>query len=523
MVMARLTWGCGARRKVVGASPPARTPHRRRVNADAGSTGIFTVTGSGGSCTSAATCTGGSISGKTGSSEATGTPGVRLFNVTNFRLTRVNISGNNNSGIYGGLVANPSGAIDPSLINGFQLDNCRIAGNGDTNTSNPDETGVLLYNLVGSAAAGSNPTSITNTTIANNFEFELQITNDTATALTNLQMSGNAISADGNQLNHGNLFNFLAIGAATTNMTLNLTSGSFTGNTDTSGGKIITATGAQCDHSGSGGTVTCNISGVTYTNNNVGPQGSVAVNGNVVIDFNGNTVTGNRSHGINVFADANAPFTKTLTGRIRNNIVGTLGTAGSGSSVGFPIRVQNEGRIPMTLAITGNTVQESTSFTGINVSMSITTVAGSAATNVTITGNTIREIDSGRVIAVQQNDHLPAGGNAGTVCADISGNVISNVAGQAGDGTYIRLRRSDNSVTKVFNVRQLTPTAAANVNELDDANGFNNPALVSIGGTPTFNAGTCTQPSNFAPPIETDEQLQLRQQSGHDAAKDQYQ
>lgn len=274
-------------------------------------------------------------------------------------------------------------------------------------------------------------------------------------------------------------------------MTLNLVGGSYTGNANPNG---TIATAVQCDHSGTSGTATCNISGATFTNNNVGPQASVAGGAQVVFDFNGNTVTGNRSHGINVFADANPPFTKSVTGRIRNNIVGTLGQTGSGSGTGRPIRVQNEGRIPMTLAITGNTVQEAINFSGIVLIHGITAQAGSGASNVTITGNTIREIDNARAIQVEQTDHLPAGGNAGTVCADISGNVLSNVAGNGGDGTQIRVRRSESSVTKVFNVRQATPTAAAIANELDDANGFNNPALVSIGGTPTFNAGACAQP-----------------------------
>ncbi len=373
--------------------------------------------------------------------------------------------------------------INGATVNGFRLDNCLIEDNGN----NPFETGVDISNLTGTAFGGANQTSITNTTIRNNFAFQLQITNTTGT-LTDLQMSGNTISSTGASGTIANLFNFLGAGGSTGSLTLNLTSGTFTGNAP------ATATGVQCDHSGTSGTLTCNISGATFTNNNVGPQASVAGGAQVVFDFNGNTVTGNRSHGINVFADANPPFTKSITGRIQNNTVGTLGTAGSGSSLGFPIRVQNEGRIPVMLAITGNTVQESTSFTGINVNVGITLVAGSAATNATITGNTVREIDSGRAIAVQQNDHLPADGNAGTVCADIGSNTFSNVAGQAGDGTQIRLRRSESSVTKVFNVRQATPTAAAIANELDDANGFNNPLLVSIGGMPTFNAGACAQP-----------------------------
>ena len=430
-------------------------------------TASFTVTGNGGTCTSVATCTGGTI-------QNTASHGISLNNVVNVVLNSMQITGSADSGING------------ATVNGFVLNNALITANG--NDAATDDSGVELVELTGSASGGANPTSITNSTISNNFEFELQITNSTPTALTDLQMSGNTVSSNTAAAGHGNLFNFLGAGGGSANMTLTLTSGTFTGNAP------FTATGVQCDHSGSGGTLTCNISGATFTNNNVGPQASIAGGGQVVFDFNGNTVIGNRSHGINVFADANPPFTKTITGRIRNNTVGTLGTAGSGSSLGFPIRVQNEGRIPVTLAITNNTVQESTSFTGINVNVGIATVAGSAATNATITGNTVREIDSGRAVLVQQLDHLPAGGNAGTVCAEIGSNTFFNVAGQAGDGTLIRVRRSDSSATKVFNVRQATPTAAAIANELDDANGFNNPLLVSIGDTPTFNAGACAQP-----------------------------
>lgn len=91
---------------------------------------------------------------------------------------------------------------------------------------------MFIENLTGTASGGTHPTSITNSTIRNNWEFEIQITNNagSATTLTNLQMSGNTISADGTQPNHGNLMNFLAVGTGPHNMTLNLTGGSFTGN-----------------------------------------------------------------------------------------------------------------------------------------------------------------------------------------------------------------------------------------------------------------------------------------------------
>src|SRR5262249_25091389 len=147
----------------------------------ASTTGVFTVTGDGGGSNNGS---GGTISNKTGAAETTGTPGVRLNNVQNVRLKYVNISGNNHSGIYG------------TTVNGFQLDRCNITNNGDTTTSLPDELGVDLSELTGTAIGGSNPTSITNTTISNNWEFELQITNTTGT-LTDFQLTNCTISSNG--------------------------------------------------------------------------------------------------------------------------------------------------------------------------------------------------------------------------------------------------------------------------------------------------------------------------------------
>lgn len=105
----------------------------------------------------------------------------------------------------------------------------------------------------------------------------------------------------------------------------------------------------------------------------------------------------------------------------------------------------------------------------------------------------MNNIDSGRGVLVQQIDHTTPGLNAGTVCADISGNTFTNIAGQVGDGTIIRIREASNNASGPLNVRQLTPTAAVNANELDDANGVT-VAQISLSGAPTFNAGACLLP-----------------------------
>ena len=112
----------------------------------------------------------------------------------------------------------------------------------------------------------------------------------------------------------------------------------------------------------------------------------------------------------------------------------------------------------------------------------------STATNLTITNNTLRN-SAARAIVVQQNNATDAD-SAGRTCVDISGNVMTNIPGNVGDGTYIRLRRLDaNSAPgDLFNVRQ---TSAAN---LALVNGGIVVGAISTSGTMTYNGGACPQP-----------------------------
>ena len=143
-------------------------------------------------------------------------------------------------------------------------------------------------------------------------------------------------------------------------MTLNANGGTYTGNWNAaSPPATITATAIQVDHSGTSGTMTANINGGTFTNNNVAVSVSAANGGGIVFDVDGTTSTGNRSHGLNLFVAANS--TGVVTGSFTDNTVGTLGVDGSGSELGFGIRVQNEALAtanPVTVEIDGNTVQE---------------------------------------------------------------------------------------------------------------------------------------------------------------------
>src|SRR5262249_12948718 len=150
-----------------------------------------------------------------------------------------------------------------------------ITSNGDSAAT--DESGINIADLTGTGSAGAHPTSISNSTISNNNEFEIQITNSSGT-LTNFQLINDAISSNGLPINgnvtspHANLVNFLGHGTAV--MGLTVAGDSFTGDWNAaSPPATITATGVHADtdaSAASGIEMTVNVSGATFTNNNAG-------------------------------------------------------------------------------------------------------------------------------------------------------------------------------------------------------------------------------------------------------------
>src|SRR6185503_21107170 len=152
-----------------------------------GTSGGLTVTGTG------SAGTGGTIRDTSGD-------GISLTTTEKVSLSWMSITSNLGSGIGG------------SGINGLQIVSCSITSNGDSAAS--DESGINVTQLTGTNSGGARPTSITNTTISNNFEFQIQISNSSGT-LTDLTMSGNTVSTSAPTFGR-NLFNFL--GSVTSSM-----------------------------------------------------------------------------------------------------------------------------------------------------------------------------------------------------------------------------------------------------------------------------------------------------------------
>src|SRR5439155_23425753 len=149
---------------------------------------------------------------------------------------------------------------------------------------------------------------------------------------------------------------------------------------------------------------------------------------------------------------------------IRGNTVGTQGVLSSGSKNGRGIQVQNEGSVSVTVEISGNIVQQinTTGNQGINFQHGIAVPGAVGASNGIITNNIVRNITSGsRPINVEIL-------NTGTLCADISGNTFPGSTGQGGGASLLRVNESAPG-GGTMTVRQKTPTAAADPQELDDA------------------------------------------------------
>jgi hypothetical protein len=145
----------------------------------AGTHGGLTITGNGGTCTSAATCTGGNIANKTGADASTtqGT-GIFLNSTRDVSLTNVFLNDFQNFAIYGSSVTN------------FTFTTSRVSGTNGT-SSNPTNEGCIRFDgLLGNALiTGSN---IGNTNTATGATNALHVNNASGT-LTLLDIQNSTI------------------------------------------------------------------------------------------------------------------------------------------------------------------------------------------------------------------------------------------------------------------------------------------------------------------------------------------
>jgi Bacterial Ig-like domain (group 3)/Bacterial Ig domain/Calx-beta domain len=455
--------------------------------------GSFTVAGSGSACTSSATCTGGSLSGKSGSGlGGSGTDGVFLRNAVNVSLTRMNLSDNNGNGLFAG------------SVNGIRIDNCFINSNADALTGADylslgfnNEANVHLVNISGSTLAGANPTAITNSTITNAFEHDIEIDQTTGT-LTDFQINNSTINNNGASGQANNRVLYIMNGGPGVTGTVTVQDSTLTGNRTVG---ALTAAGIQATVSA--GTQNIRVFRNTLLNHNVAVDVSASTSGVLNFDISNNggsggvanngasngRIVGSDSVAVSVFTAATA--TGSVNGFIQGNTIGTQGVVASGSVNGRGIQFQNEGSVNSKVLISGNIVQGVAGNQELNIQHGIAVAGAAGRSDVIAINNTLRENTS------QTRPFNAEILNTGTLCVDIAGNTFANNIGQGGTASLLRV--NDPAGTGTMLVRQLTPSAAANANELDDANGLSFAAgQVTVSGAPTFNGGACTQPTVFS-------------------------
>ena len=335
---------------------------------DGAGTGGLTVTGNGGTCTSAATCTGGTISNKTGADGTGNGIGIFVNNTSNVSLTRMKFNDFTNYAVRG------------TTATGFTMNNCFFDGvNGDN--AGADEGTVIFDGLFGTS-------SFSGDTIKGGFEDNFRIKN--ASGSTNITIDSCTIRDTSTGVSGNDNLNLEANTTATvtahvTNNTFAATNGDHIQiNTINSASMTIVITGNF--YSGGGGGSALG-QGITLSGGNAGSNETVRFN----VSNNGtagNPLVGNIQGGaINVNEGNGAG---NWQGQVSNNFIGNAGVAGSGSAQAGGIRMENHSPTgSLTAIISGNTVRQWTNGPAIN---SQGGDAGNATNNgivnLTVTSNT---------------------------------------------------------------------------------------------------------------------------------------
>lgn len=312
-----------------------------------GAAGGLTVTGnSSGACGGAvsgspltittapntADCTGGTIQSSTGA-------GILLTSTSNVSLTRMRIINGGNDGVFG------------TTVTGFTLASSLIDNNGNA----VEEAGLDFTNLHGTS-------SVTNSTIRLSHENNIEVRNNTVSGgQATLTVTGCAITnaSAKAQSDDGILYEM----AGTSNGSL------------TADGNVFTAN--RGDHVQAAGKDTSALRAIIKNNNLTGGHSTalgqdIVVNGaaytgaaSVLYDISGNTINGAILSAIttNLGVPSNSV---TMSGHVRNNVIGTTGVIRSCSTQAHGIAIDAHGAGTHTASVTGNTMRQCKD-RGINV------------------------------------------------------------------------------------------------------------------------------------------------------------
>ena len=461
-------------------------------------TGNFSVSGNGGSCTSAASCTGGAI--------LNSTSGVSLTNASSVSLDRVFIQNSTDSGIKGTLVTNfafTNGVIDNS------------GTGGGVNTSN-----IAFNDTVAGTENNLNGTlTVTGSTLTNALYHGIDINNFNGT-LTSANISNNIITSTTSAVtSKGSGIRLIAFGSATT--VANVTAATISGNTISNfpSGAGIIAQGGNSNAAGAAGTF--GIAGsatdiVSITGNTIkgsspaikmgtnAIQASVNGKGTGNFDISNNGTLANPITNIaGIVISHSSLGVATVTSTISNNVIVANHQVAFGGPAGISIGTDQTAGIGTTASLTIGVANNNVS--QVDGNGIVATARQNTTLNITVKNNTVAAPLSGNRQGILVQSNAAAAGST-TLCLDILGNT------SAGSGVALGIglrKQGTNPVVNVFGIEGMAATASPGVEAF--VNGQN----PSGGGTQLTNGTSGFANCSSAPVAmnmpETNPQAELAQ------------
>ncbi|HEX8051739.1 MAG TPA: tandem-95 repeat protein [Thermoleophilaceae bacterium] len=397
-----------------------------------GNAGNLAVTGTGGDCTSTASCTGGVIHNTT-------SDGVRLTSTAGTSLTDMYIGDSDGTGIYA-----PSGTSNNTF------NDLHIHNNGDAvSAPGVPEAGIAFGSITGTnSITGPNSSAGTTTVEASrNNQIEWLQASGTGT----LNISNTDVINGGQGAGTGS--NGLSVESqGTATATLNV------GNGGASADSLIDnnpAAAMVTNATGAGATINSDVDNVDFD----GP-GSFGLShlgrGTTVwrvnnSDFNGFNVAPNNQSAASTVT-INPIESGSMDGTFTNNRIGTAGVNGSGALRNFGLVLGIEDGSDADLNISNNTIRE-TAQEGIFLYARDFLLQGGSVSNVNLTlrDNVVSEIEnlpSPDTFTNLNGIEVEAAFDS-NVCADIANNDSESVGSSSTTGTELRTRQLDDSIFRL--------------------------------------------------------------------------
>lgn len=427
------------------------------LNNTSNANGRLVITGNGGTCTSAGTCTGGAIQFSTAAGVSlTSVPGGASF-------TRVAVTGGGDDGVRATSVGTTGGA-------GLDVANSFISTNGNA----VGENGLDYDNVKGTS-------SINNTTATASAEFNARVDTDNGTLLLTVDAStfssnSSTVGADGLLLN----------GDGTATIRALVQNSTFNANRD-DGFQLLANADSSMD--------------LTFNNNTVHAAGNPgAVSAHAALNFNSNStsdvrmsMTGGTVDGADGSAIILNPIgtTSTFHAVLDNVTVGTSGVPGSGSATGIGIWAKPTQNTQARIVIKNSRIN-GTAQNGIQLRHN----DGGGTSDFTVTGNVIRNVGAGQEAIFVQSGSLNT--DTTTVCADIGGTTAAlenDFAGQASGGaTDIAFRRPSAAVGAHLKLPGFDGNPANLTSYIQNRN-VGSPTVANFSGALEAGPAACLQPT----------------------------